>query len=206
MDIKTYRGQVSNAFAANTFLKLMLSVLLVSNVFLGVALLATAGSGRTIIVPPEIERSFWVERDQVSKEYLEQMAAFIAQLHLNVTPSTYDYQSEAFLRYVHPSVHGEMRARLLSEGQQLRNDGASTWFSPGLVRTDVAAKQVAVTGDFHVTVAQKEIVREQKTYLLDFTMSGNRMFLVGMKEVPEAELFKTPDEKQSARAASEESG
>jgi hypothetical protein len=65
---------------------------------------------------------------------------------------------------------------------------------------------VAVTGDFHVTVAQKEIVREQKTYLLDFTMSGNRMFLVGMKEVPESELFKTPDKEQDARAASEERG
>lgn len=206
MDIQIYRGALSNAFATNTFLKLILILLLVSNAFLGTALLASVNSGRTIVVPPEINRTFWVERDQVSQEYLEQMALFIAQLHLNVTPSSYDYQAEAFLHYVHPSVHGKMRARLVSEGKQLRNDGASSWFAPSLVRTDVEAKQVALTGDFHLTVAQKEVVREQKTYLLEFAMSGNRMFLVSMEAVAEAELFKTPPAEPDAQAAGEERG
>ncbi|MGZ5165118.1 MAG: TraE/TraK family type IV conjugative transfer system protein, partial [Burkholderiales bacterium] len=35
------------------------------------------GVERTIVVPPAIEKTFWVTKDRVSKEYLEQMASFV---------------------------------------------------------------------------------------------------------------------------------
>ena len=38
---------------------------------------STIGSERTIIVPPSIDKTFWVARDKASTEYLEQMAGFM---------------------------------------------------------------------------------------------------------------------------------
>src|SRR5688500_486280 len=67
------------------------------------------GMERTIIVPPTIEKTFWVTNDRASKEYLEQMASFIAWLVLDVTPATIDWKKDILLNYVPPEQHGLMK-------------------------------------------------------------------------------------------------
>src|SRR5690606_15531655 len=60
---------------------------------------------RIIIVPAYLKQSFWAEGEVVSKEYLEEMTMFFANLVLNVTPESMEYQSKVVLKYVSPEFH-----------------------------------------------------------------------------------------------------
>ncbi len=56
---------------------------------------------KTVIVPPTIERPFWVKGAETSAEYLEEMSRYLSTLVLNVTPKSIDANIDIFLRYVH---------------------------------------------------------------------------------------------------------
>jgi len=43
-------------------------------------ILTIVGTERIVFVPPNINKSFWVTKDKVSKDYLEDMGAFVAWL------------------------------------------------------------------------------------------------------------------------------
>ena len=81
-------------------------------------------------MPPTINKSFWVESDKVSADYLEQMGYFLAQLVLNVTPQSVDYQSNLLLQYAAPASYGELKTAMAVAGERLKRDGAATVFSP----------------------------------------------------------------------------
>lgn len=195
---KLYESRLANAFAQNSFYKLSLLSSGTVNILLAVVLISAINSTRVIVVPPDIEKSFWVESDNVSKDYLEQMGLYISQLELNVTPNSHGYQSKQLLKYIHPSLAGEAESKFMAAGQQLKKDNASTWFRPSMVRVDAVRKQVAITGEYAVTVAEKQVVKLIKTYLAEFEMSGNRLFLTKFDEVNDSELFKPVDEKVKA--------
>lgn len=200
MHIDAYSSRLANAFAQNSFYKIALVGSGAVNLILALVLISAVNSTRVVVVPPEIDKSFWVERDNVSKEYLEQMGLFITQLELNVTPSSQGYQSKQLLKYVHPSLTGEMESKFLADGEQLKKDNASTWFRPSLVRVDEKHKQVAITGEYAVTIAEKQVVKMSKTYLAEFEMTGNRLFLTKFLEVKDSDLFKPIDDKSKATA------
>ena len=60
---------------------LLAGLLLVILVVAGVVL-KLVGNEKTVLVPPEIKRSFWVSGNAVSREYLEDMAYWYAGLAL----------------------------------------------------------------------------------------------------------------------------
>jgi hypothetical protein len=80
-------------------------------------------------VPPAVHKTFWVESERVSSEYLEQMGYFLMQLTLNVTPQSVDHQAKVLLQYASPGASGELRTALLAAAERLKRDGASTVFS-----------------------------------------------------------------------------
>jgi conjugal transfer pilus assembly protein TraE len=71
-----------------------------------VTVLLMVGRERTVVTPPTLQKSFWVEGDQVSGSYLEQMAGWIATLILDVSPGNIDYNKTILLQYSAPDAHG----------------------------------------------------------------------------------------------------
>ena len=92
-----YISTSSNKSSEITYLRLVAGVLLLIILVEGLVLQKTLGMEKTVIVPPAIDKSFWVSGNEVSKSYLEQMAYWYAGLALNVTPSTGEYQKQLFL-------------------------------------------------------------------------------------------------------------
>src|SRR5271156_6320857 len=75
---------------------------LVLNLLFGLTILFMIGHERIVIVPPSIQKSFWVGANQVSPEYLSEMALFFTNLRFNVTPNNSIMQRDQLLRYIHP--------------------------------------------------------------------------------------------------------
>jgi type IV conjugative transfer system protein TraE len=111
-----------------------------------VVILNLLGTVRTVVVPPSINKSFWVSRDKASGEYLEQMGAFIAWLVLDVTPASIDWKKDILLGYVEPDQHGELKTRQELEAARLKRINASTFFMPQQLVPSEDTQTVVVRG------------------------------------------------------------
>ncbi|HCY63217.1 MAG TPA: type IV conjugative transfer system protein TraE [Oxalobacteraceae bacterium] len=150
-----------------------------------VIILNVVGMERTIVVPPTIDKSFWVTRDRVSRDYLEQMGSFVAWLILDVTPASIDWKKNILLNYVAPDQHGTMQSRQDIEAERLRRINASTFFLPQQLVPNEDKQTVAIRGRLRTQVNGQETATETKAYLAEFHYAGGRMHLKSFKEMPQ---------------------
>ena len=73
MNVKEYTTEISARLALRSFFIYAFSVSLLLNVILAVGLTALDKEDRVVVLPAEITKSFWLDADSVSPEYLEQM-------------------------------------------------------------------------------------------------------------------------------------
>ena len=141
MKLDWLRADIASARRASALLVLLLVGSMLANVTLAAFAMHMAGRERVVVVPPNISKTFWVESERVSAEYLEQMAYFLLQLTLNVTPQSIDHQSRVLLQYAAPASYGELRSVLATAAERVKRDGASTVFSA----QDLAATSATTT-------------------------------------------------------------
>lgn len=142
------------------------------------------GSERTVVVPPSIDRSFWITKDRASKEYLEQMAGFVAWLYLDVSPTTVDWKRQTLLNWVDPEQYGAMKTRMDLEADRLRSNNGSTFFLLQQLAADEARQSVLVTGRLRRQINGADIGEpETRTYLAQFRFTGGRTHIQTFKEV-----------------------
>ena len=97
MDFERHQNDLRVQRKTNRALGAIVALLSVCQLLSLAVIVSILGSERTVIVPPSIDRTFWVTRDKASREYLEEMAGFVAWLVLDVSPSTVDWKRNVLL-------------------------------------------------------------------------------------------------------------
>ena len=166
-----------------------LALSLATNLALAIAYVTAEKTVRTIHVPPQIEKTFWVEGDRVSVEYLEGMGIFIAGLLLNTTPSTVDYQLQTALRYMDPRNFAELQRRLTQSAENVRKEGISSYFTYVRVRVDEKTQRVALTGNLEVWIGGNRVSERRAVYLMTFKTVDGRITLTDFIETTENDPF-----------------
>ncbi len=118
MDFERLNGDIKEMRRRNRGLGLAVGVLAAGQILALVVILNLLGTVRTVVVPPSMNKTFWVTRDQASNEYLEQMGSFIAWLVLDVTPASIDWKKDILLGYVEPDQYGPLRTRQEVEAER----------------------------------------------------------------------------------------
>lgn len=164
---------------------LLLALLIVSmliNLILAVFAYRSSSHQRVVVVPPSVHKTFWVEEQRVSAEYLEQMGYFLMQLTLNVTPQSVDHQSKVLLQYAAPAAYGELQATLLSAAGRLKRDGAATVFSARDLTVDERTLRVGIRGQLTTFISDRRVSEVPKGYAVEFQYSAGRIFLKAFRE------------------------
>ena len=182
MKLAWMREDMASARRATTFLVVLLVGSTLVNLVLAAFAIRLAGHERVVVVPPTIHKTFWVESDRVSSEYLEQMGYFLMQLILNVTPQSVDHQAKVLLQYAAPASFGELRTALLGAAERLKRDGASTIFSPQDLVVDERALKVGVRGQLTTFVSDRRVSEVSKGYAIELQYAGGRVFLKAFRE------------------------
>lgn len=184
MDFDRHQHDLRLQRRSNRTLGLFVGLLAASNLVALVTIASIAGSERTILVPPSIDRTFWVARDQASREYLEQMAAFLAWLYLDVSPGTIDWKRNVLLNYVAPDEHAEMRRRMDLEAARLRATNGSTSFLIQQLTPNERDQSVVVAGRLRRQVNGLDTGEpETRSFLVRFQYAGGRVHVKSFKEV-----------------------
>jgi conjugal transfer pilus assembly protein TraE len=172
-DLRRRNGSLGVAVAGLSF-ALIVSLLVI---------LKIAGTERTVIVPPTIDKSFWVTHERASRDYLDQMAAYIAYLILDVDPAVIDWKKDALLNWVAPGQHAAIRTRLDLEADRLKRINASTFFRPQQLVANEERQSVTVRGRLRTMINGQETSSEVKAYLVEFDYAGGRAQLKSFKEI-----------------------
>lgn len=171
-----YRSQLIGAIGERQAWRIAAAILLASNLALAAGLAFNAGNERTVIVPPEIHKTFWVENDRVSREYLEEMSVWFAQTGLTVSPDSADYQAQRFLRRTSPRARGALKTRLaLEAGRLKRNDASQVFYLSKGIAVDERGMQTAVSGTLVTLIGDKQVKSEDKTFRIRFSMESGEI-------------------------------
>lgn len=157
----------------------------IANVGLSYWVLNTDVREKTIVVPAGFEKSFWVHGDQVSPEYLEQMAVYFAGLALTYNPDNISHQVSHFLRYADPEGYGALAAKLEGDAHKVERNRLASVFYPQEVR--LKGEQALLTGQLTTLVGNKQTEQRQARFLIRFTYRDRRLFVSQFTEVQESE-------------------
>lgn len=172
----------------------VLAVSLLTNALMAGAYATMDKTVRTVLLPPEVTKSFWVDGRSVSPEYLEQMGSWVIQNFANVTPASADYQKDAILRYVHPSVFGELSVRFQMGVNRLKAENISRYFFPREVRISQQMQSVALIGVQQTWIADKRAGDEMKAYVVSFHYDGAKVTIKELREGNVKDPFAAPQE------------
>lgn len=186
MDFERLNGDIKAMRQRNRGLGLAVGALAFGHLLALIVILNLLGTVRTVVVPPSIDKSFWVSRDQASSEYLEQMGSFMAWLVLDVTPASIDWKKDILLGYVEPAQHGELKTRQELEATRVKRINASTYFMPQQLVPNESSQSVVVRGRLRTLVNGLQTAEDLKAYQVEFSYRGGRVHLKSFKEVPNA--------------------
>ena len=128
--------------------------------------------------------TFWVTRDKASREYLEQMAGYVAWLMLDVSPSTIDWKRNVLLNYVAPDQHAAMKTKMDLEADRLRSNNAATSFLVQQFTANEKEQSVVVAGRLRRQINGADIGEpETRAYLAQFEYAGGRVHIKTFKEI-----------------------
>ena len=179
-------GHLSKQIATTTgigrFVQVMMLVSVLTSFGLMVALVQANRTHRETMVPPMIYKTFWVEDQKVSPEYIEQMGLFLMQLALNNTPVNAEYNAKQLLRYAAPASYGELEASLLGNAQRLKRDNASTFFSPRAVTVDPSSNSVSFNGVQTMFIADRRVSEKPANYTVRLGYDAGRVYVHELRE------------------------
>ena len=164
-NLKVQRN-VLTAICASTFV-----VLIVQSVFL------FNKQERVIVVPPVVNQSFWVDNENISTSYLEQMGVFLGELLLSKSYHSSQKQREIILKFASPEFSTSLRKKLLEEEAKLKNQNSSYLFHPDSVKVKQSKRQVLLEGDRELYVNGKRVSVQKESYVLHFSYLGGRLLL-----------------------------
>lgn len=136
---------------------------------------------RIIVVPPDINQEFWIEKNQVSPSYLEEMALFFATLILESSPESAAYKRDIILRHATSHGYGPLKARLLEDEKRLRKEHVTTSFQPNAIKVVPHMMTVEITGDLLRFVGEKRISQSRDTYQFQFDYKSGRLLIKSFK-------------------------
>ena len=187
-------SELSKEFELKTGVKLVFQILFIlmvfANVLLSVRLATLTNTHRETLVPPTINKTCWVDDQQIDASYLEQMANFLIQLAFNNTPVNAEYNAKTLLKYVGPGSYGKLERYLLANVRELRKNNTSTLFSVRAISVLKEDNAVAFSGVLTTYIADRRVSERSKTFLVRFGFDAGRVYIQDMLEVDPKEPFK----------------
>jgi conjugal transfer pilus assembly protein TraE len=139
-------------------------------------------SERIVIVPPIVEKEFWVDGNNISATYLEQFGYFLGELLLSKSSQSASTQRAIIMRHTSPSYSTQLNKKLMEEEQRLEKERASYVFFPTGIYTNIESKEVVLSGNRTIYVSGKMVSSVVESYSLSFVFQGSRLLLSGVTE------------------------
>jgi conjugal transfer pilus assembly protein TraE len=162
------------ALAENFFLR-SLALLMAIGLILNASIFKTRE--RIIVVPPQVSKEFWIEKNRVSPAYLEQMGVFFATLGGNLSPVNAGYNVNAFLDYIAPENFASVKAELASQALYITKNNITQAFFPSSINVNEAENRVRVEGETIRNIGTVKVSKEKMVFNIRLKINNYRVYL-----------------------------
>ncbi len=181
---QNYSSKLAMALGGRKLWMLVAVLSITSNLMLSCKMLNTSTAEKTIVTPPVVDKAFWVHGDEVSPEYLEQMALFFTDQVLTYSMDNIAGRVDVFLRHVDPASYGPLKVKLTTEADRIVHSNLASVFFPVDVRIrQKPEKKVAITGDLVSMVGEKTTGKRRAIFVVSFKYTNGRLYVANFDEV-----------------------
>jgi type IV conjugative transfer system protein TraE len=130
---------------------------------------------RTIIVPSYIDRSFYVEGEKASPEYVAMMSKYAVELITQFTPETVKERINEFMTFIDPSAYKSVSSSLLA----MADEAASYRISQYFIRQNMVQEgnTITVSGVLRKYVQDKELSTTGAVYIMKYSINHGRFVI-----------------------------
>lgn len=153
------------------------------NVLLALLAVTNKSTHRETLTPPAINKSFWVDGDAVSPEYLEQMGKFLLDLAINNTPLNCETNRAGLLKYTGSGSYGAISAQTAANCKIIEKSRLSVFFSASSVTIKASERSIVFNGSLTRWLSDKRLPDRAGAYRLRLGYSGGRIYLQELVEV-----------------------
>ena len=187
MKFQRYKSLLAQLTARTRLLGSIAVLLTLANILLAVKVFSMEDSQRTLFLPPTVTKEFWVQGDEVSPEYLEDLAMSLSSLALTYNPSNFRARSKRLLRYAAPFAHPELETRFEDEADNVERYRISSVFH--VQHATTRGLRVALLGRLDRNTGTKSMESRRAAFLVEFANIDGTLFLTKLKEVDHADPF-----------------
>ena len=157
---KTFKGAVET----NRYSRLLILLLLISNIVLGIAV--SSKSSTVVMVPPNLEQDAWVTSQDGSMSLRESWATYVATLLGNVTPRSVNQVGPMLGKIIYPGAYKEVMEHIAVLKREVETEQLEIQFAPTGVFPIPSKNAVAVSGEFRMRSARGNEKRFLRTYVI----------------------------------------
>ena len=191
MEPLQYRRLMVSLRTQARFFRLLSILLAIGSTCMAGAMMALSSrSERIVVVPPEVNSSFWVEEGSVSRGYFLEWGYYMISLLLNVSPGAVDYHNDIVLRHAAPEHRERMRSSLVAAADKVRREDLTTAFSVGAVEVEPHNGRVAFSGSLASYVKGRRISERAAAFAARFKVERGRLELVEVVETDPKDMFR----------------
>ncbi len=162
----------------------MLGASLGLNAILGFSVYSLPKGIKYELVPPGINKSFWVGGDQFDRSHLEEMGLYVTLMMRNVTPKSAKFQGQQLLKIVSPTEYAALSNAIQMNAALIERLNVSTSFMANSFSYDAKfPNRIAMTGVLQTHYSDKTISSTSQVYMVEFQRSASgRMELKDFRE------------------------
>ena len=157
---------------------------------LGLSLILAGGMvwmtmNRTVVVvPPEVRRPYEIGANFGDKDYLADMAIYVLNTVLTVSPDQVDNNNRVILKMTDPDGYGQLKSDLEAAAIRLKRDRVTTVWSWNKYEVSERNKRVTVSGRLKTYIADVLTSERDKQYTVEFIInSSGRLYVSTIKEL-----------------------
>lgn len=172
MNFKIFSDDWRGTRAENTFLRLLIPLLLLSNIATGISLIFR--DRETILVPPQISETMRVSAKKADESYKRSWALYVATLVGNITPGNADFINEQLSQVVDAVTYHGMRQQLADQILEIKNNNLTIDFQPNQVIYEDETGRVFVLGRSQTSGSAGKLTRENRVFEVLVEMVNGR--------------------------------
>ena len=170
MKKQKYDSLVKSAVNSNSFLKKIIMGLLLILVLQTLYIKNSETKEKTIVVPVGFNQGFTLDGNQLSSEYVIQMARYLLGLKESFNPKNAESQFNEFLTYLSPTLYGQYRQQFSVDLRRIKASQISHVIH--LNGIEVHGNNAYLFGDITRYIGSKVVKERKGIFKMGFSFDG----------------------------------
>jgi conjugal transfer pilus assembly protein TraE len=150
----------------------------------GIMLYRTASNREVIVIPPKVDKEFWVSGQSLSYAYMEQVGVYLADSLLSVSPANVDQALSRIMPFLttDPAQVKEIRDSFAGYSKAVKENDWWQSFYPMKVIVDDKHNKIDVHGVLRKMTGNVYVGQESnKVISFNYEVRNGRLIITGVK-------------------------